>query len=90
MEDVVAAFDSRVDRGAVGDVAAKEFHLAGEFAGHRGAAEHSDAVAAGEAAADDGLAEEAGAAGDEDEGRIHRARRVVHSLASCRRWILAL
>jgi hypothetical protein len=33
-------------------------------------------VTAGEATADHGLAEEAGAAGDEDEGRvIHRARR---------------
>ena len=60
--------------------------LGGMFAGHRRAAEHADLISAGEAAADHGLAEEAGAAGDEDEGRvIHRARRLVHSLASWRR-----
>ena len=90
VEDVVAPLDRGVDRRAVGDVAAMEFDLGREFAGERGAAEHADAVAAGEAAADDGLAEEAGAAGDEDEGRVHRTRRRVHSLASRRRWILAL
>ena len=75
----------------VGDVAADERDLGREFAGHRRAAEHAYLVAAGEAATDHGLAEEAGAAGDKDDGRsVHRARRAVHSLASRRRCILAL
>ena len=76
--------------GTAGETTGTRPPLAGKFTGERGAPQDADAIAAREAATDHGLTEEAGAAGDEDEGRIHRVRRLVHSFDKRRRWILAL